>query len=326
MMRHDAPMASEEASAPLLCGVELGGTKCVCALGTASGEIRSQAVVPTGSDPALTLGLIEELLRGWCATHGTFRALGIASFGPLELRRTSPNYGRIGATTKPGWSHCDVAGFFRARFGEAVGLSTDVIGAALAEARWGAARELTDFAYVTVGTGVGVGLISGGRPLLGWHHPELGHIRVPRMAGDSWPGACRFHGDCVEGLASGPAIEARAGRPAARVASGSPVWETVAHALAQLAHTLMVATAPQRILMGGGVMSAQPQLFALIRERLRGSLNGYLPIDEIPGGWGALLAPPGLGVRAGPLGALAVAADVLAAGVNVVGAAAPEET
>jgi len=188
-----------------------------------------------------------------------------------------------------------------------------VIGAALAEGRWGAGRGLGDFAYVTVGTGVGVGLVAGGRAVLGWHHPELGHIRVQRLGGDVWPGACCFHGDCVEGLASGPAIEARSGASPASLAADSPVWDTVAHALAQLAHTLLVTTAPQRILFGGGVMSAQPQLLARIRERLRQSLNGYLPLDQLPGGLEACVAPPGLGTRAGPLGALALAADARAA-------------
>lgn len=298
---------------PLLCGVELGGTKCVCVLGTPHGEVRAQTAVPTGKDAPLTLRAIEQIMRGWSAAHGAFGAIGVASFGPLELRRHSPDYGRIGATPKEGWTNFDLAGFFTGRFGGSVGLSTDVIGAALAEARWGAACGLTDFAYVTVGTGVGVGLIAAGRPILGWHHPELGHIRVPRLPGDLWPGACRFHGDCVEGLASGPAIEARSGAAAASLPPDSPVWDSVTHALAQLAHTLVLATGPQRILMGGGVLSAQPQLFASIREQLRLSLNGYLRIEELAGGLDAYVAPPGLGVRAGPLGALAVAADAYAA-------------
>lgn len=301
-------------SRALLGGVELGGTKCVCLLGTAQGEIMAQESVATGRDPQATLERIEVVLRGWGAAHGPFAALGLASFGPLELRRGSANYGRIGATPKEGWTNFDLGGFFAARFGGHVGLTTDVIGAALAEGRWGAARGLSDFAYVTVGTGVGVGLVAAGRPLLGWHHPELGHVRVQRLPGDDWPGACRFHGDCVEGLASGPAIEARTGTPPGSLPADHPVWDTVAHALAQLAHTLVLAAAPQRILIGGGVVSAQPQLFARIRERLRASLNGYLPLEQLPGGLEAYIGPPGLGVRAGPLGALAVAADACAAG------------
>src|ERR1700730_7016535 len=230
---------------PLLCGTELGGTKSVSLLGDPEGEIRTQVSVPTGTDPDDTLRRIEGILRGWSAAHGPFAAIGVASFGPLELRRGSANYGRIGATPKEGWTDVDLAGFFNRRFEGRLGLTTDVIGAALGEARWGAARGLTDFAYVTVGTGVGVGLIAAGRPVAGWHHPELGHVRVQRLPGDSWPGACPFHGDCVEGRASGPAIEARSGAPAGTLPADSPVGDLVAHALAQLAHTLVLATAPQ---------------------------------------------------------------------------------
>ncbi len=134
-----------------------------------------------------------------------------------------------------------------------MGFDTDVNGAALAEGRWGAARDLADFAYITVGTGVGVGLVAGGRLVHGFGHPELGHIRIARAAGDDWPGACTFHGDCVEGLASGAAIAARTGMPAEQVPAASPVWDLVAHALSQLAHTIVLATAPRRILIGGGV-------------------------------------------------------------------------
>ena len=302
------------AEEPLLGGVELGGTKCVCLIGTREGAIRAQTQVPTGRDAAATLRQIEDVLGKLRSVHGPFAALGIASFGPLELRRESPGYGRIGSTSKEGWTDCDLAGFFSSRFRCGMGLSTDVIGAALAEGRWGGARGLSDFAYVTVGTGVGVGLVAAGKPLHGWHHPELGHVRVPRLPGDSFPGVCRFHGDCVEGLASGPAIEARSGAPPAELRPDSPVWDTVAHALAQLAHVLVLATGPQRILIGGGVMSAQPQLFAGVRSRLRASLNGYMRIESVPGGLEAYLVPPGLGVHAGPLGALALAAEALAGG------------
>ena len=299
------------ANEPLLGGVELGGTKCVCLVGTRGGAIRAQAAVPT-KEPHATLRQIEDILNNFRSVHGALAALGVASFGPLELRRASPHYGRIGATSKEGWTDFDLAGFFRTHFRCPSALSTDVIGAALAEGRWGAARGLSDYAYVTVGTGVGVGLVCAGQPVHGWHHPELGHVRVQRLPGDHFPGACPFHGDCVEGLASGPAIAARSGTAPASLPADSPVWDSVAHALAQLAHTLVLATGPQRILIGGGVVSAQPQLFARIRARLRTSLNGYLRIDSVPGGLEAYLAPPGLGVHAGPLGALALAADALA--------------
>jgi fructokinase len=298
---------------PLLCGVELGGTKCICLAGTGPDDIRARVTVKTGSDAAATLARIAEVLCELRAAHGAFVSIGLAAFGPLELRRDSPGYGRIELTPKEGWSRVDLAGFFAQRFAEPVGLTTDVIAAALAEGRWGAARGLTDYAYVTVGTGIGAGLIAGGRPLLGCHHSELGHIRIARAAGDAWPGICRFHGDCLEGLASGPAIEARSGTAPANLPADSPVWDTVAHALAQLAHNLVLAVAPERILIGGGVADAQPALFPRIRARLRASLGGYLDIEQLNAGLEEFIVPPGLGALAGPLGALAVAADAAAA-------------
>ncbi len=288
-------------------GVELGGTRCNCILGTGPGDIRAQETVPT-RDPATTLSAIAEVLERWQEPFGAPSAIGLASFGPLELNQGAPGYGRIGATPKPGWQDVALHDFFAKRFDAPVRVTTDVIGAALAEGRWGGARELADFAYVTVGTGVGVGLIVGGRPVLGCHHPELGHARIARLTGDGWPGSCPFHGDCIEGLASGPAIEARSGRAAASLPADSPVWDTVTHALAQLAHTLVLSVAPRRILMGGGVLSARPHLFPRIRRSLELSLNGYLRIEELSSGLDRYVVPPALGTLAGPLGALAAAA------------------
>jgi fructokinase len=289
-------------------GVEMGGTKCVCTLGTGPDDIRARQVFPT-RDPQTTLAAIADLIDHWRRTFGEPASIGVASFGPLDLRQNSPTYGRIGTTPKALWCHFDLLGFFRQRFTVPVGLSTDVIGAALAEARWGAARGLTDHAYVTVGTGVGVGLVVAGKPLIGCHHPEMGHVRIPRLPGDAWPGNCPFHGDCVEGLASGPAIEARCGKPGVAVPAADPVWDTVAHALAQLAQVLTLSVSPQRILIGGGVMATRPDLFPRIRAGLALSLNGYLGIDEVTDGLDRYIAAPGLGDAAGPLGALAVAAD-----------------
>jgi fructokinase len=291
-------------------GVEMGGTKCICTLGTGPDDIRAQQVFPT-RHPQATLGAIAELIDQWRATFGEPESIGVAAFGPLDLRHNSPTYGRIGATPKEGWRHFDLLGFFRQRYPLPVGLSTDVIGAALAEGRWGAARGLTDHAYVTVGTGVGVGLVVAGKPLIGCHHPEMGHVRVARLAGDDWPGNCPFHGACVEGLASGPAIQARCGKPGAEVATGDPVWDTVADALAQLAQVITLSVAPQRILIGGGVMATRPDLFPRIRACLARGLNGYLGIHEVTDGLDRYIAAPGLGDGAGPLGALAVAAEAL---------------
>lgn len=298
-------------SGPLLGGVEFGGTKCVCLLGTGPDDIRVRTSVPTGDDPAATLERIEQILREAAATHGPIRALGIASFGPVDLTRGSPTYGFITSTAKPGWRGTDIAGRLNRATGVPVGFDTDVNGAALAEGRWGAARNLEDFAYVTVGTGVGVGLVAGGRLVHGFAHPELGHIRVTRKAGDRWRGACSFHGDCVEGLASGGAIAARAGMPAHAIPAHDPVWELAAHALAQLLHTLVLATAPRRILVGGGVVEARPVLLERLRHDLLSSLNGYLDLPALAGPVDLYIMPPGLGTRAGPLGALALAADAL---------------
>jgi fructokinase len=292
----------------ILAGIELGGTWCRCIAGTGPDDIRAEEDVPT-RDPASTLAALAQVLERWQRDLGGLAALGLASFGPLELRRDSPHYGRFGATPKPGWAGVDLHGFFTRRFPLAIGLTTDVIGAALAEGRWGAARGLADYAYVTVGTGVGAGLIVGGRPVLGCHHPELGHIRATRLPADSWPGHCAFHGDCVEGLASGPAIESRTGCRAAEVPPDDPVWDAVAHALAQLAHVLVLTAGPRRILMGGGVMSGQPHLFPRIRRGLERSIAGYLDLDDLTGGVERCIVPPALGARAGRLGGLAVAAD-----------------
>jgi fructokinase len=289
-------------------GVEMGGTKCVCILGTAPKHIVAEQVLPT-NDPVTTLEAIAQVLEFWNATHGRFKALAVAAFGPIDLRRDSPTFGRIGSTPKQGWTGVDLAAFFSNRFAVPLAISTDVIGAALAEGRWGAARCIADYAYVTVGTGVGVGLVAAGRPLVGCHHPELGHVRVVRAPGDHWPGNCRFHGACVEGLASGPAIEARSGGPALDLPEDSPIWDMVAHALGQLAHVLVVSVAPQKILIGGGVISAHAHLFPRIRSCLEASLNGYLDIPEVTAGLSQYIGPPGLGTRAGPLGALALALD-----------------
>lgn len=296
-------------SATLLAGVELGGTKCVCILGTGPDDIRARVTVPT-LDPDTTLDSIAAVIQKWREQAGPPVALGVASFGPIDLRSDSPTYGCMGATPKRGWANADIAGYFTRRFALPVGITTDVIGAALAEGRWGDAQGLSDYAYITVGTGIGAGLIVAGQSVFGCHHPEVGHARIVRARGDTWPGNCPFHGDCIEGLASGPAIEARSGKSAGALESDSPVWETVVHALAQLNHLLVVTAAPQRILIGGGVMSAQPHLFPRIRRAVLESLNEYLHIPQVLNDIDRFIAPPGLGTLAGPLGALAIAATI----------------
>jgi fructokinase len=308
------------AGAKLLAGVELGGTKCVCILGTGPNDVRVVERIAT-AEREQTLRQIETLLEGWRVQYGGLRALGIASFGPVDLRPDSVTHGFITSTSKPGWRDTDVANRLGRRFGVPVGFDTDVNAAALAEGRWGAAGGLDDFAYVTVGTGVGVGSIVRRRSLFGINHTELGHIRVVRKAGDTFGGVCPYHGDCIEGLASGPAIEARTGKPGADLPPDHPAWEFVAHDLGQLMHTIVLTTAPQRIFVGGGVMGGQSHLFARIREELQRSLNGYVQAPEVLQDLAQYIVPPGLDAMSGPLGALALAADALAGSATTPAAA-----
>ncbi len=285
-------------SAPLIAGVELGGTKVICVLASGPNDVRERVQIPT-TTPDETLGAVEQVLRGWSG----YDALGIASFGPVSLDRSAANYGFITATPKPGWSETDVGRRLARVAGVPLGFDSDVNGAALGEGRWGAAHDVEDHAYITVGTGVGVGLVLGGAPVAGLTHAELGHIRPVRMAGDGWGGSCPFHGDCVEGLVSGPAIRARTGTAAQDLAANDPAWETVAHTLAQLCHTLVLTGIPRRIVMGGGVIVGVPHLLPEIRARMVASLGGYvaapglLPIDDF-------IVPAGLAGMAGPLGAV----------------------
>jgi fructokinase len=294
-------------AAPLIAGVELGGTKCVCILARGPDDIVAERRIAT-TDPATTLGAIEAALDGW--RDQGFAALGIASFGPVSLDRDAPDCGHITATPKPGWRDADVAGRLARRYGVPTGFHTDVTGAALGEGRWGAAQGLADYAYVTVGTGVGVGMIARGVPLDGMTHAELGHIRPARMPGDDWPGTCSFHGDCVEGLVSGPAIAARTGRPAPDLDPDAPAWAPVVHTLGQLLHTLTLTGVPRRIVMGGGVMTGNPQLLPRLRAALGESVAGYVETRELAD-LDSYVVPAALGGNAGPLGAVVLGLQAL---------------
>lgn len=296
--------------APLIAGIELGGTKCVCVLASGPDRVVDEARIPT-TTPAETLPAIEAVLEGWQREHG-FAALGIGSFGPIDVDRASPGWGSIVTTPKPGWSGTDIARRLTSRFAVPIAFDTDVAGAALAEGRWGGAQGLESFCYITVGTGVGVGVISSGQPARGLGHVEAGHLRVGRVAGDDWAGACVYHGGCVEGLASGFAVEQRTGRRGETIGADDHVWSLVAHALAGLCHNLVLTALPRRILIGGSVANHQPQLMPMIRAKLVESLAGYAQAERIAAEIDSFIASPALGDQAGPMGSIALALAALA--------------
>ena len=291
---------------PLVAGVELGGTKCICLLARGPDAVEEEVRIPT-TTPAETLPAIEAVLDRWRG----FAGLGIASFGPLSVDRHAADWGSVTVTSKPHWSHTDIGRRWERRYGVPVGLHTDVVGAALAEARWGAAAGVADMAYVTVGTGIGVGLIAGGRPLDGLTHQELGHVRPVRLAGDDWIGTCPFHGGCLEGLASGPAIAARAGRPGDELSADHPAWVPVVHALGQLLHLLVLTGVPRRVVFGGGVVTGTPFLLPRAREAMTRSLAGFSMLPDVALA-DSFVVPAGLGGRAGPLGAVLLGQQALA--------------
>ncbi|MEW4449456.1 ROK family protein [Qipengyuania sp. JC766] len=286
-------------------GIEAGGTKFVLAIGSPSGTIVERHEIATrGPEDALREAL--DWFRGQEGRHGPAAALGIGSFGPVDCDPRSPGWGRITTTPKPGWADCDIAGYFADRLGCPVGFDTDVNAAALAE--WHARRDRPPhgLAYVTVGTGIGGGIVAGGDAIGKPAHPEIGHIRVARHADDrAFAGSCPFHGDCLEGLASGPAIRARWGLPLGELPADGPAKTVVAHYLAQLCHVLFSTAVADLVLMGGGVMKT-PGLLDLVRTGMADIDRGYLPqgIDR-------RIERPLLGDDAGIAGALILAGRAL---------------
>ena len=268
-------------------GIEAGGTKFVCGAGTGPHDIVTEEF-PTGT-PSDTIPRVREFF----SKHADVRSIGIGSFGPLDLQR-----GWITTTPKLNWRQFDLTGAIRKATGCAVVLDTDVNAAALAEHRWGAARGLSNFLYLTVGTGIGGGGMMNGQLMHGLLHPELGHIRIPHdLARDPFAGNCPSHGDCLEGLAAGAAITARWGSRSADLPADHPAWELEAHYLALGLVNWICTLSPERIIIGGGVMR-RGSLFSLIRTKVDTLLNGYLAAPEI--------LPPELGERAGVLGAIAL--------------------
>jgi len=282
---------------PRLGGIEAGGTKFVCAAGRGP-EDAEFTEFPTGA-PEETIAQAVEFFRG----REPVEAVGIASFGPIDRRPESPTYGYITSTPKSRWRNTDLAGTVCRALGVRVAFDTDVNAAAVAEWRWGSARGLHSFVYVTIGTGIGGGAVIDGRLLHGRMHSEMGHIRIPRdRVRDPFPGNCPYHGDCLEGVASAPAIEARWGKPAHLIPDGHAAWALEADYLALGIVSWACTLSLERVVLGGGVMQ-RGELFPKIRERVAQLLNGYLEPPDI--------VAAELGRRAGVLGAIALAADRL---------------
>jgi fructokinase len=284
-------------------GIEAGGTKWVCATGSGRGadDIHESITFPTTS-PEETIARAAEFFAG----HGNLAAIGVGSFGPIDVRRSSPTWGRITTTPKHGWADTDLVAPLREKLDLPLAFDTDVNAAALGEHRWGAAAGLETFCYITVGTGIGGGGMANGKLMHGLLHPELGHLRIPHdRARDPFDGVCSYHGDCFEGLASGDALHARWGRPPEQL-DQEPVWQLEADYLALGLLNVICMLSPQRIIVGGGVMHAH-SLLPLVRRRVAELAAGYFDAPELSEAIDDYVVAPALGDRAGVLGALELA-------------------
>jgi fructokinase len=278
-------------------GVEAGGTKWVCGIGSGPDDLHELVTIPTTTPKEVLERTAEFFLR-----NGGVSAVGVGSFGPLDLRR-----GRITTTPKPGWADTEVVSALQRALGVPVAFDTDVNAAALGEQRWGAAAGLQTFCYITVGTGIGGGVMVDGRLLHGLLHPEIGHMLIPHdRERDPFGGVCPFHGDCFEGLASGSSIRQRWGRPGEQLGDEAEVWELEAEYLALGIVNVICTVSPQRVILGGGVMK-QPALRSLVQTRVRERLAGYVSAPELSDGIGEYIVSPALGDRAGVLGAIELA-------------------
>ena len=283
----------------LFGAVEIGGTKTDVAIGTSPEDLTEPHRIPTGI-PEETLGAVVDYLTGQPVD-----AIGVASFGPLDLDPSSTGYGRMLSTPKPGWSEVDVLGILSDGLRPPVTIDTDVNGAALGEGRWGAATGMTDFVYVTVGTGIGAGIVVGGRVVGGAAHPETGHVVVRPEPGDAFPGACPYHGDCLEGMTAGPALEARFGR-SETWAGNDAVLDLATGYVAQGVRNLVYTVAPERIVIGGGV-SKLPGFHDRLRVRTGALLGDYPHEPDLD----LLISKPGLGDLSGLAGALVLAGSAV---------------
>jgi fructokinase len=284
----------------ILGAIEAGGTKFICGIGTGPDDLQTLQIPTT--TPEQTISAAIDFFRRY--GRDEIAAVGIGSFGPVDLDARSPRYGYITSTPKAGWRNTDLAGAVRQALGVPIGFDTDVNAAALGESCWGAARGISSCLYLTIGTGIGGGAMLDGQLVHGMMHPEMGHIRLPHdLVADPFPGACPFHGDCLEGLASGPAIAARWGKPAIELPPDHPAWAIESKYLALAVANFVFTLSPECVILGGGVMR-QEFLFDRIRAEVANLLNGYVRSPVI--------TPPGLGGRSGVLGALALAEKTLA--------------
>jgi fructokinase len=295
----------------ILGGIEAGGTKFICAIGSSPDDIHAEVRFPT-TQPEETLGAAVDFFRQFMVKNNLrLDGIGIGSFGPLDLDRSSPNYGKITTTPKPGWAFIDLVRTISEQTGVPVVLDTDVNAAAYGEIIWGAAQGLSDIVYFTIGTGIGGGLIMAGQPHHGLIHPEMGHMLLPRdLESDPFEGLCPFHGDCFEGLCSGPALQARYGQPAETLPDYHPAWELEAHYIALALNNTICTLSPQRIILGGGVMQ-QPHILPIIRLKVQQLLNNYVQAPAIIDHIDQYIVSPGLGGRAGVLGAIALAKNTM---------------
>jgi fructokinase len=285
-------------TAPRFGAIEAGGTKWVCAVGRGPDELDDVCVVPT-TTPVATIAAVTEFL----ARHRPLAAIGIGSFGPVDLQRSSPTWGFITSTPKPGWSNADVVGPIAAALGVPVAFETDVGAAAVGEWLWGAGQDVKSSCYLTVGTGIGGAVVVDGRVLHGRSHAEMGHQRIPHdLVADPFPGTCPFHGDCLEGLACGPAVAARWGRPGQDLADDHPAWTLEAGYVGDGIANIVFLLAPDRVIVGGSV-GGRPGLLDAVRSRVDDRLGGYVVVPRLE----EYVVAPGLGDRAGVLGALALA-------------------
>jgi fructokinase len=292
--------------ADLFGGVEAGGTKFVCMIGTGPDDIKAEVQFPT-TDPVQTLNHVIEFFNSKQKEIGKVTAVGIGSFGPVDINERSSSYGYITSPPKFGWANTNILGIIKNELQVPVYFDTDVNCAALGEYRWGSARGINNFIYITVGTGIGGSAFVGGKVLHGKKHPEIGHMRVPHdRQEDPYDGCCSFHGDCLEGLASGPAISKRWNINANELPDDHPAWQQISKYLALAVYNLICAFSPDKIMIGGGVLKRK-QLYAMIQKRVLEIDNKYIQPTSF-NDVGNYIVAPGLGHRSGVLGSIALAA------------------